>query len=456
MSVPTEEADSLAVPPEEIARILAPHPIFARFDRESLLAVAAQFRFASHPPGAVLMREGEPASFAAVILEGEVDVFVALPTGPVQMATIGPDRVIGELGVFTDMPRSATVIARTDVVIACIEQRSLMRLSAEYPSIAVAIIRELGGRLARMNRSLATLTYAAEALGRDEYDSTLLDKLTNLPGELANFGRAFAGMAREIRAKQNRRSEMRAAAEIQQSILPPPWTPIGPAACVDLHAEMHPAREIGGDFYDYYLIDANRLAFTVADVSGKGIPAALFMAVSRTVMRGISGRSDLGAGVAEANRLLATQNTACMFVTLFHGVLDVTTGVLRYCNAGHNPPYLLRAGGPRSSLAAIGIPIGIEDRIEYRCAEVALDRGDRLFLFSDGIPEAFDAAGNEFGTARLEETLDAARGRGAAGLDATGLVRDVLDATAAFTAGAEQSDDITCLALTFRGTPAEA
>jgi sigma-B regulation protein RsbU (phosphoserine phosphatase) len=446
VSLPSAEAGPLAVPVEEIARILAPHPIFARFDRASLLAVAAQFCFANHEAGATLMREGEPGSFAAVILEGEVDVFVALPTGPVQMATIGRNRIVGELGVFTDLPRSATVIARTDVIIARIEQRSLMRLSADYPSIAIAIIHELGGRLARMNRSLAYLTYAAEALGRDQYDSAVLDKLTQLPGELAHFGRAFAGMAREIRAKQKRREEMRAAAEIQQSILPPPWTSTGPAACVDLYAEMHPAREIGGDFYDYFMIDADRLAFTVADVSGKGIPAALFMAVSRTVMRSISGRSDLGAGIAEANRLLATQNPACMFVTLFHGVLDLRTGVMRYCNAGHNPPYLLRAGGGCSALEATGIPIGIEDNTCYRIIEIVLDRGDTLFLFSDGIPEAFDAAGNEFGTARLEQTVEAARGCSAAA-----LVRQVLGATAAFAAGAEQSDDITSLALTFRG-----
>ena len=212
--------------------------------------------------------------------------------------------------------------------VARIEQHSLMRLSAEYPSIAVAIIQELGGRLARMNRSLAYLTYAAEALGRDEYDSALLDKLTNLPGELADFGRAFAGMACEIRAKQTRRD---GDARGRRNPAIDPAAALDAATgrrgvCVDLHAEMHPAREIGGDFYDYFLIDANRLAFTVADVSGKGIPAALFMAVSRTVMRSISGRSDLSAGIAEANRLLATQNTACMFVTLFHGVLDLTTG----------------------------------------------------------------------------------------------------------------------------------
>jgi sigma-B regulation protein RsbU (phosphoserine phosphatase) len=372
-----------------------------------------------------------------------------LPTGPVQMATVGPNRFVGELGAFTDAPRTATVVARTDIVVARVEHDSLMRLSAEYSSIAVAIIQELGGRLARMNRSLAYLTYAAEALGRDEYDPALLDTLTNLPGALANFGRVFAGMASEIRAKQNRRAEMRAATEIQQSILPPPWARVGPAAGVDLHAEMHPAREVGGDFYDYFLIDANRLAFTVADVSGKGIPAALFMAVSRTVMRGIGGRSDLSAAMSDANRLLAAHNTACMFVTLFYGVLDLTTGVLRYCNAGHNPPYLLRADGARSSLEATGIPFGVEDQTGYGCREIVMAPGDSLFLFTDGITEAFDAVGNEFGTPRLEATLAAARD------GAAGLVREVLGATAAFTAGAEQSDDITCLALTFRGAPVE-
>lgn len=448
MPVPPAEAGSPAVPVEEIARVLAPHPLFARFDRDSLLAVAARFRVVAYPAGAELMREGEPGSFAAVILDGDVDVFVTLPTGPVQMATVGRDRIIGELGVFTDMPRTATVIARSDVIVARIEHDSLMRLSAEYPSIAVAIIRELGSRLARMNRSLAYLTYAADSLGRDEYDSALLDRLTDLPGELASFGRAFAGMAREIRAKQQRRAEMRAAAEIQQSILPPRWMPDGPASRVDLHGEMHPARDIGGDFYDYFMLDADRLAVTVADVSGKGIPAALFMAVSHTIMRGVGGRGDLSAAMSEANRLLATHNTACMFVTLFYGVLDLKTGALRYCNAGHNPPYLLRAGGGRLVLDATGIPLGIDEAADYRIAETALAPGDVLFLFSDGITEASDAAGSQFGAARLERMLEEVRDR-----SATALVRGVLDAVAAFAAGAEQSDDITCLALALRGAP---
>jgi CRP-like cAMP-binding protein len=152
-----------------------------------------------------------------VILEGEVDVLIELPAGPVPMATLGRNRIIGELGVFTDMPRTASVVARSDLVAIRIEQDSLMQISAAHPSIAVAIIRELGGRLASMNRSLAYLTHAAEALGRDEYNAALLDELTSQAGELATFAQAFFGMAAEIRNKQMRRQEMQAAAEIQQS-----------------------------------------------------------------------------------------------------------------------------------------------------------------------------------------------------------------------------------------------
>jgi sigma-B regulation protein RsbU (phosphoserine phosphatase) len=441
----TAASESIATPVEEIAQILAAHPIFARFDHTSLLAVAAQCGFATYPAGTEIMREGDRGDFALVILEGEADVFVELPSGQVQMATIGRNRIIGELAVFADMPRTATVIARTYLVVVRIEQDSLMRLSSQYPSIGIAIIRELGGRLAGMNRSLAYLTHAAEALGRDEYNSALIDALTDQPGELASFARAFAGMAAEIRAKQHHREEMQAAAEIQQSILPLPLAPEGLAVNVDLHAEMHPAREIGGDFYDYFLVDENRLAFTVADVSGKGIPASLFMAVSRTVMRSITSNRDMAAGLAEANLLLATQNTTCMFVTMFHGVFDLATGVLRYCNAGHIPPHLLRANGEKTTLAGTGIPLGIDADMPYRIAEVALHPGDALFLFSDGITEAFNAAGEEFGTARLEVALESARGGTAAS-----LIEGVLEATAAFTTGTDQSDDITCLALVYQ------
>ena len=187
------------------------------------------------------------------------------------------------------------------------------RLSRRSPSRSSP---SLAGRLHSMNRSLAYLTYAAEALGRDEYDAAFLDELTDQPGELANFARAFAGMAAEIRDKQQRRAEMRGRRRY------PAIDPAGAAGArrrrraVDLHAEMHPARDIGGDFYDYFLIDDERLVVTVADVSGKGIPAALFMAVSRTVLRAsVGGRRHGGGDAGRQPPAMRPRTTACMFVT---------------------------------------------------------------------------------------------------------------------------------------------
>lgn len=431
---------------DEIAGLLAPLPIFARLDPPTLAAVAARCGFGYSHAGDVLMRQGELSTFATVILMGEVDIFVDTPAGQINVATVGPPHLVGELGVLAEMPRSATVVARGDLAVLRIERDALMAVMAENPSIGVAIIGELGRLIQGMNRSLASLTYAASALGRDEYDPQMLAELARQPGEVANVARAFADMAAELEAKQRRRDEMQAAATIQNSILPRPLARDGALAAIDLHAEMHPAREIGGDFYDYFPLDGDRLAVTVADVSGKGIPAALFMAVSRTVLRTGERGNDMAADMMNANRLLSAENAAAMFVTAFHGVIDLKTGALRYCNAGHNPPYLLRASGERELLKATGLPFGIDEDLPYRVADAQLRPGDALFLFSDGITEAFNPEGEEFGTERLEAALDAAGAR-----DAATLVRDVLAATTGFAAGAEQSDDITVLALVWRG-----
>jgi phosphoserine phosphatase RsbU/P len=267
-----------AIPIDEIARTLALSPIFARFDQGSLLAVAGKCGFATFEAGATIMRQGDPGNFAYLILEGEVDIFVEIPVGRIHMSTLGRGNTIGELGAFTDMPRTATAVARTDLVLLRTDREGLMSLAADFPVIAVTIVSELGQRLHSMNRPLAYLTYAATALARDEYDDAMLSELVSQQGEPANFARVFAQMASEIREKQHRHQEMLAAANIQKSILPGPLRHEGAARAVDLHAEMHPAREIGGDFYDFFLLDERWLAVTVADVSGKGIPAALFMA----------------------------------------------------------------------------------------------------------------------------------------------------------------------------------
>lgn len=436
-----------APPIGEIARLLAEHPIFDKFDAVTLRAIAGRCGFETFPAGETIMRQGERGTFAYLILEGAVDVFVDIPGDSIYMATVGPPIIIGELGTLTDMPRTATIIVKEPLAVLRIERDSLIAMTMDYPSVSSGIIDELGHRLHDMNNSLAYLSFAATALKRDTFDPAMLDDLIHQTGPLAAFARVFADMAAEIRAKQSRRQEMQAAATIQNSILPRPLERSGPTEAIDLHAEMHPAREVGGDFYDFFLIDDENLALTLGDVSGKGIPAALFMAVSRTVLRAGGGVGDLEARMLAANKLLATENAACMFVTTFHAVLNIKTGVLSYCNAGHNPPYVLRAGGGKfETLKATGIPFGVMEDMPYSVAEVALHPGDTLFVYSDGISEAFNPEGEEFGVDRLEAALAAVRGR-----SANEIVERVLADTTTFANGADQSDDITGLALVYRG-----
>jgi CRP-like cAMP-binding protein len=197
---------------EEVAEVLALHPTFAHFDQAALHAVAAHCGFARFAVGETIMRQGDPGNSAYLILEGEADVFVEIPAGRIPMATLGRHATIGELGAFTDMPRTATVVARTELVTLRIERETLMSLAADFPAIPVAVIADLGRRLHSMNMPLAYLTYAAGALARDEYDAEILKELTDQQGELANFARVFANMAAEIRDKQQRRHEIEANA----------------------------------------------------------------------------------------------------------------------------------------------------------------------------------------------------------------------------------------------------
>jgi phosphoserine phosphatase RsbU/P len=425
----------------QIAAMLAEQPLLASLNEEARLRIAKSCELIRFRAGAILMRQGERGSFALMLLEGVVDIYVEIPTGPIQIAMLGRNQIVGELGLFTDTPRTATAISRSDTLAVRIAHEMLLELVAAHPSIALKIIGELGRRLQAMNLPLAYLSHAAIALGRDEYDPTMLGELTNEPGMFAGFAGTFAQMAEELRSKQQRHQEMLAAAVIQQSILPAPLGRSSVRAAIDLHAETHPAREIGGDFYDYFLLDDSHLALTIADVAGKGIPAALYMAVARTVMRSLASIPDVAARIREANRLLSTENAASMFVTMFHGVLDLNTGALVYCNAGHNPPYLLRAETVEI-LDPTGPAFGLDLDIAHRIEEIVLRPGDTLFLFTDGLTEALDAKGEEFGVDRLETALTGARE-----LTASQLVGKVLAEVTAFAEGTEQFDDITCLAL---------
>ena len=240
--------------------------------------------------------------------------------------------------------------------------------------------------------------------------------------------------------------DLQTAAEIQRSFLPPPLPP-GRHAGFELYAAMLPARAVGGDFYDYFLLDPDRLAVVIGDVSGKGVPAALFMAVTRTLLRANAPQAaDPGECLARVNRQLLSDSSASLFVSLFYAVLDTRTGKLSYSVGGHPWPYLVRAGGEVSGLEGRGLLVGVFKDASFETAQARLGPGDSLFLYTDGVTEAADATKNLFETQRLEEALR--QGKGASPEE---LVSRVIEQVRRFVGGAAQSDDLTALAVRFRG-----
>ena len=251
-------------------------------------------------------------------------------------------------------------------------------------------------------------------------------------------------------ARARRAKELAMAADIQENAIPRVFPPFPSEKRIDLFADMRPARDVGGDFYDFYFTGPQAVTFLVADVSDKGVPAALFMMRAKTILKNLaqSGRP-LADVVREANDALCEGNAANMFVTAWIGTVDLATGVVTYVNAGHNPPLRLRAkdGTAAYVRSRPGLVLGAMPGAKYRAETLALEPGDAIYLYTDGVTEQSDPHGELFGEARLQEFL-ANGGFLAHPETCTGAVLAGVDAHAA---GAEQSDDRTQLLMLWRG-----
>lgn len=242
--------------------------------------------------------------------------------------------------------------------------------------------------------------------------------------------------------------ELQAAQRIQKEMLP--HAELVRDARIELAASMEPAQEVGGDLYDFYALDGRRFFFMLGDVAGKGLSAAIFMAVSKALYKSAALRSvdvDVGALMTAANLEVARDNPSAFFVTVFAGVLDLDTGDLDYCNAGHENPYLIRpaTGALRRLVDGGGPPLCAVEGYEYQSAQASFDPGDVLCVVSDGVTEARDVAGALYGAERVAEVL-------AGAATAQGAVERLGADVAAFARGAAPADDITVLALSWRGT----
>ena len=273
-------------------------------------------------------------------------------------------------------------------------------------------------------------------------------------------GIVITGYVKDHLAAQ-RAKEMAMAADIQESAIPRTFPPFSDERRMDIFADMNPAKDVGGDFYDFFFSTPNKFTFLIADVSGKGVPGALFMMRAKASIKGISqaGRQ-LADVVAEANESLSRDNGANMFVTAWVGELDLETGVVSFVNAGHNPPILISckpgADGRRTSYLRTkpGLVLGMMPGMKYRCETLQLSPGDAIYLYTDGITEQPDAKNELFGEERLESAIAGMVANGMPLFDGarSGLLGAIMACVEAHGLGVDQADDCTQLIIRFNGS----
>ena len=304
-------------------------------------------------------------------------------------------------------------------------------------SVIISAYGDMKNIRTAMNRG--AFDFVTKPLDFEDLQLTIDRTLTHL-----TEWRAALSSRDKLVALQN---ELDVARKMQQSILP---TRFPRGADYESFGGMAPALDVGGDFYDVMRLENDCIGLAIADVSGKGVPAALFMMSSRTLLKGAAiGSQQPGAVLREVNDLLCEDNDAMMFVTLLYAVYDPATGEVTYANGGHNTPLILHADGTSTELPLTGgVALGVMDDMDFEQGSITLAPGDALVLYTDGVTEAMNVEHEELGMERLQEILAATSSRSPEEIN-----RSIFNGIRAFAGGAPQSDDITCLTL-FRGPAA--
>jgi len=419
-------------------------------------------RFVIDSPGEAEARAGAASASFLHPLTGPVDVVrSAFASGRTTFAEYADE--YGEFrSVFVPFqtPRGRRYVLGVDLRLGDIQQR--MRRNLLVPIVGGLVMLAASLTLAalsirRVVRPLRRLADSAARIATGDLDTEVpqvpaRDEVGALSRSFEDMRRALkeyiANLAETTSAKERIESELKIAHTIQMSFLPKRLLPGRAGEAFELEALLEPAKEVGGDLYDYFFVDEDHLFFTVGDVSDKGVPAALFMAVTKTLIKGIA--SDVippSEVLTRVNRELCSENTEAMFVTVFCGTLDLKTGELRYSNAGHNPPLALRQSGGAEWLdVPPGLVLGVDVDSVYETRTGRLRPGETLLVYSDGVTEAMNPKRQLYSDARLKEVAG-----GCSGKVAAEAVQTVLRSTREFAAGATQSDDITILAVRYKG-----
>lgn len=267
----------------------------------------------------------------------------------------------------------------------------------------------------------------------------------NMRKELKNY---IANLAATTATKERIESELKIAHTIQMSFLPKQFPPFPEKVEFDLYAMLEPAKEVGGDFYDFFLLDDDHLFFSIGDVSGKGVPAALFMAVTKTLIKGLAKQGlSPSEALEKVNYELYRDNESMMFVTVFCGLLNFRTGELLFTNAGHNPPLIVYSGAGAEWLQIpAGLVLGVSESPAYLTEKIYLKKGEMLLMYTDGVTEAMNNSKEFYSDEGLMQTV------GSCGLSGpSDIVKHIVQSVREFALDEPQADDITLFALKFKG-----
>lgn len=355
--------------------------------------------------------------------------------------------VVAIVGVVKDMSLLKT--AKTSYIVKIILLEVMIAVVSGFIWIVymrrriVMPIRQLNEASLGMVEHLEDGTAPKIVVKNDDEIKDLADSFSKMYREIGEY---IARLETVTAEKERIGAELDVAAKIQTSMLPCIFPPFPNRDEFDIYATMDPAKEVGGDFYDFFMVDDDHLAFVVADVSGKGVPAALFMVIGKTLIKDHTGlHDDLGEVFSEVNNILCASNSEEMFITAFEGVLNLKTGELRYVNAGHETPFICRGDGVYEPFKVkAGFVLAGMEGIRYRGGSVQLKPGDKIFQYSDGVPEAMNGKNEQYGMPRLEKVL--AQNSGKAPAELLPAIKADLDA---FVGEAEQFDDITMLCIRF-------
>jgi len=386
-------------------------------ERLAEVAVARSFQ-----PGQVVFEEDSTGREVYLIIEGLVEVVKGRGAEEMVIATNGPGAFFGEMALIEDRPRFATIRALEPTRLLEFSEHDLRSVLIRQPMLLYQVTRLLSARLRKS-------------------DLKMIADLQRKNQELALAYRELQEAQAALVEKERLERELELARELQQSILPQEFPSLPGFNCA---ACSRPARRVGGDFYDVIPLGKGRVGLVMADVSDKGLAAALYMALARSLIHAEAKHSSSPRQVLlKTHKLLLEMGEADMFVTVFYGVLDPTEGTFRYARAGHDRPLLYSPStGECRFLTAEGRLLGLVEEVRLEEVEVNLGPGDLLVLYTDGITDANSPAGEFFGVERLRETVFAADG-----LNAQGLCDLIFEQVDRFQAEAVQHDDMALLVV---------